>query len=48
MAVGLVITISIGVIMAFRVAQRKWLVWLTLSAGAVVPALLVLLELVLR
>ena len=48
MSVGLVLTISIGVIMAFRVSQRKRPVWLTLAAGAVVPALVVLLELVLR
>ncbi len=47
-SVGLMLTISIGVIMAFRVSQRKRLVWLTLAAGAVVPALVVLLELALR
>ena len=48
MSVGLVLTISIGVIMAFRVSPRKRPVWLTLAAGAVVPALVLLLELVLR
>ncbi len=48
MSVGLVLTISIGVIMAFRVSQRKRRVWLTLAVGAVVPALVVLLELALR
>ncbi|MCH8967862.1 MAG: hypothetical protein IIA66_01945 [Planctomycetes bacterium] len=48
MSVGLVLTISIGVIMAFRVSQRKRLVWMTLTAGAAVPALVVLLELALR
>ena len=48
MCIGLVLTISIGVIMAFRVSQRKRLVWLTLAAGAVIPALVVLLELALR
>ena len=48
MSVGLVLTISIGVIMAFRVSQRKRPVWLTLAAGAAVPALVVVLELVLR
>ncbi len=48
MCVGLMLTISIGVIMAFRVSPRRRLVWLTLGAGAVVPALVVLLELALR
>ncbi len=48
MCVGLVLTISIGVIMAFRVSPRKRRVWLTLAVGAVVPALVVLLELALR
>ena len=48
MCVGLVLTISIGVIMAFRVSSRKRLVWLTLGAGAAAPALIVLLELALR
>ena len=48
MSVGLVLTISIGVIMAFRVSQRKRPVWLTLAVGAVIPALVVLLELALR
>ncbi len=48
MSVGLVLTIAIGVIMAFRVSQRKQRVWLTLAAGAVIPALVVLLELAWR
>ncbi len=48
MAVGLVVTISIGVIMAFRVSQRNWTVWLCLGAGALVPIFVVLLERALR
>ena len=39
---------TVGVIMALRVSQRKRLVWLTLAAGVVVPALVVLLELAWR
>ncbi len=48
MAVGLVLTISIGVIMAFRVSQRKRRVWLTLAVGAGIPAVVVSMELALR
>ena len=48
MSVGLVHTMSIGVIMAVRVSQRKRRVWLTLAVGAVIPAVVVSMELALR
>ena len=35
-------TAILGVIMAFRVTRPKWLAWLLVLAGAVVPALLLL------
>jgi hypothetical protein len=41
-AVAFAVTAVIGIVMALRIARPVWLVWLTLAAGVMLPALLVL------
>ena len=43
-AVGLMLTISLGVIMAFRVTPQSRPVWICLASGAIIPVLILLLE----
>lgn len=43
-AAGLILTISLGVLMAFRVTPRSWPVWMCLASGAIIPLLILLLE----
>lgn len=40
MSVALIFTTLLGVVMAFKFSRRKWVVWLTLSAGFALPAIL--------
>jgi hypothetical protein len=40
MSVALLVTIVLGVILAFRSIRQRWLVWLSLGLGIAVPALL--------
>ena len=40
MAVALLVTIALGVILAFRSIRQRWLVWLALGLGIALPALL--------
>ena len=42
MAAALIITVVLGIILAFRSARSRWLVWLSLVLGIVLPALLLL------
>jgi len=39
MAVALIATIVLGVILAFRSIRQRWLVWLSLGLGFLVPVL---------
>jgi len=39
MAIALIVTIVLGVILAFRSIRQRWLVWLSLGLGFLVPAL---------
>jgi hypothetical protein len=40
MSAALVVTLVLGVVLAFRTMKQKWIVWLMLVLGFVVPALL--------
>src|SRR5262249_40459939 len=40
MAIGLIVTIVLGVVMAFKIQRRKWLVWSSLAAGIILPIVL--------
>lgn len=39
MSAALVVTLVLGVVLAFRTMKAKWLVWLMLGLGVLVPAL---------
>ncbi|HEU0010901.1 MAG TPA: hypothetical protein VFT34_13875 [Verrucomicrobiae bacterium] len=39
MAVALIVTIVLGVILAFRSIRQRWMVWLSLGLGFLVPVL---------
>ncbi len=39
MAVALIVTIVLGVILAFRSIRQRWMVWLSLGLGLLVPVL---------
>ena len=39
MAIALIVTIVLGVILAFRSIRQRWLVWLSLGLGLLVPML---------
>jgi len=43
MSCGLIVTSVLGVIMAFKAANRVWLIWICLISGFVVPVFLLLL-----
>ena len=40
MAIGLVTTVALGVILAFRFSRNKWPVWFSLTLGVVLPIIL--------
>jgi hypothetical protein len=40
MALGFVVTGILGVVMAFKFTRERWIVWLCLVAGFVLPVLL--------
>lgn len=40
MAAALIITVGVGVLLAFRSSRRQWPVWLSLVLGLLVPVLL--------
>jgi hypothetical protein len=40
MAVGFVVTDILGVVMAFKFTRERWIVWLCLVAGFILPVLL--------
>ena len=44
MSCGLIVTAVLGVIMAFKAANRAWVIWICLLSGFVVPVFLLLLE----
>ena len=39
MAIALIVTIVLGVILAFRSIRQRWLVWLSLGLGFLMPVL---------
>jgi hypothetical protein len=39
MAIALIVTIVLGVILAFRSIRQRWMVWLSLGLGLLVPVL---------
>ena len=39
MSAALVITLLLGIVLAFRTMRQKWLVWLMLAFGVVLPTL---------
>ena len=39
MSVALVLTLFLGIVLAFRTMKKRWIVWLMLALGFVVPAL---------
>ena len=39
MAVALIATVVLGIVLAFRSMRQRWLVWLSLGLGIVVPVL---------
>ena len=43
MSCGLIVTTVLGVIMAFKAANRAWLIWFCLISGFAVPVFLLLL-----
>lgn len=43
MAVALIVTVVLGVILAFRSIRQRWLVWLSLGLGIVLPIVFLLL-----
>ena len=40
MAISLIVTVVLGLILAFRTLRRRWLVWLSLGLGVLVPILM--------
>ena len=40
MAVALMVTVILGIILAFRTSRNKWPVWISLALGIVLPVLL--------
>ena len=44
MAAGLLLTVSLGVVMAFRVSPRRRPVWTCLTAGVIIPVIIILVE----
>jgi hypothetical protein len=40
MVIALIVTVLLGVWMAFRTLRRKWTVWLALALGVLVPVVL--------
>jgi hypothetical protein len=40
MALALIVTLSLGIVLAFRFSKKKWQVWLCLLLGLFVPVLL--------
>ena len=43
MAIGFIVTVIFGVILAFRFGKQKWAVWLSLLLGVLLPVALLLL-----
>jgi hypothetical protein len=39
MSAAIVLTLLLGLVLAFRTMKKKWLVWLVLALGFIVPAL---------
>jgi hypothetical protein len=37
MSVALIVTVGLGLFLAFRVSRKPWLVWLVLASGVLVP-----------
>ena len=48
MAAGLLLTVSLGVMMAFRVSPHRRPVWTCLAAGVIIPTIITLMERVFR
>jgi VIT1/CCC1 family predicted Fe2+/Mn2+ transporter len=42
-ALGFIITVVLGIILAFRFSKQKWAVWLSLILGVVLPLALLML-----
>jgi hypothetical protein len=40
MSLGFVLTAILGVLMAFKFTRKRWIVWLCLVAGFILPVLL--------
>ena len=40
MSISLIVTIALGIFLAFRTHRRQWPIWLSLGLGIVVPVLL--------
>lgn len=45
MAVSLIVTVALGIYLAFRTLPRKWPVWVSLALGLLVPVVLLWLGL---
>ena len=43
MAIALIVTVVLGVVLAFRSIRQRWLVWLSLGLGIVLPIVFLLL-----
>ena len=43
MAVALIVTVVLGIVLAFRSLRQRWLVWLSLGLGILLPILFLLL-----
>lgn len=39
MALALIVTVLLGIVLAFQTTRRRWPVWLSLGLGVLVPAL---------
>lgn len=39
MSIALIVTVVLGIVMAFRAARKQWPVWLALALGVLVPVL---------
>ena len=40
MALALILTVGLGIILAFQVTRKRWPIWLSLALGLLVPVLL--------